>query len=81
MACQEEVVLLIALLAAGPENWHLQLYEEVRHSFCHLLQSLAQGRSESELDLALCSCLGRRGVRPAAVLQPEDGNRLVFGFC
>lgn len=78
MACQEEIVLFIILLATDHENWHLQLYEEVRHNFCHLLQSLVQGRSESELDLAFCFCMERRGMYPVAVLQPEAANRVVF---
>lgn len=78
MARQEEIVLFIILLAAGHENWHLQLYEEVRHNFCHLLQSLVQGRSESELDLALRFCMERQWVHPVANLQPEAGNEVAF---
>lgn len=78
MACQEEIVLFIILLAPGHESWHLQLYEEVKHNFCHLLQSLVQGRSKSELDLALCFCMERRWMHTVAVLQPEAGNRVVL---
>lgn len=71
-------MLFIILLATGHENWHLQLYEEVRRNFCHLLQSLVQGRSKSELDLALCFWMEAQWMQPVAVLWPEAGNRLVF---
>lgn len=70
-ARQEEIALCIILLATGHENWHLQLCGEVRRNSCHLLQSLVQGRSKSELDLASCFCVERRRVRPVAVRQPE----------
>lgn len=70
-ARQEEIALCIIFLATGHENWHLQLCGEVRRNSCHLLQSLVQGRSKSELDLASCFCVERRRVRPVAVPQPE----------
>lgn len=91
MARQEEMALFIILLATGHQNWHLQLYEEVRHNFCHLPQNLVQGRSKSELSLASCSCAARRRVRhgggedaarrrmrPVAALRLGPGGWLVL---
>lgn len=78
MACQEEIVLFVIPLATRHENWHLQVYEEVRHNFYHLLQSLAQGRSKSELDLALCFCVLRRWMLLVAVLRLETASH--FGL-
>lgn len=76
MACQEEIVLVIILLATGHENWHLELRWEVKQNFCHLLQSQVQDRSKSELDLALCFCVKRQWLHP--VLEPEAGDWLVL---
>lgn len=60
MACQEEIVLFIIILATGHANWRLQLYEEVRHNFCICCK--AWFKAEAGLSLTLpCASVWKGG--------------------